>query len=155
MNARTKLVCTLGPASATPKMVRGLVEAGASVFRINCSHGTADDHARGVSIVREVEEATGRSLAVLADLPGPKVRLADVHPDPFPFRPGQRFELRPGGPGDAAGAATTYPGLADDLRAGTASCSPTAPWSSRSSGSRATSCRPSASARGRSAATRV
>jgi len=118
MNARTKLVCTLGPASATPKMVRGLVEAGASVFRINCSHGTVDDHARAVSIVREVEDAVGRSLTVLADLPGPKVRLADVQPDPFPFRPGQRFELRAGGPGDAGGAATTYPGLAGDLRVG-------------------------------------
>jgi pyruvate kinase len=118
MNARTKLVCTLGPASATPKMVRGLVEAGASVFRINCSHGTADDHARGVSIVREVEESTGLALAVLADMPGPKVRLADVHPDPFTFRPGQRFELRADGPPDANGAATTYPGLAGDLREG-------------------------------------
>jgi pyruvate kinase len=118
MSARTKLVCTLGPASATPKMVRGLVEAGASVFRINCSHGTADEHARSVSIVREVEQATGRSLTVLADLPGPKVRVAEVDPDPFPFRPGQGFELRPGGHGDAAGAATTYPGLAHDLRVG-------------------------------------
>ena len=118
MNARAKLVCTLGPASATPKMVRGLVEAGASVFRINCSYGTMDEHARAVGIVREVEGVTGRSLAVLADLPGPKVRLADVHPDPFPFRPGQRFEIRPGGPGDAAGAATTYAALANDLRLG-------------------------------------
>ena len=107
MSARTKLVCTLGPASATPKMVRGLVEAGASVFRINCSHGTREDHARSVSIVREVEGATGRSLSVLADLPGPKVRLADVHPDPFVFRTGQAFEIRPGGPGDATGPASS------------------------------------------------
>jgi pyruvate kinase len=118
MSSRTKLVCTLGPASATPKMVRGLVEAGASVFRINCSHGTPDDHARGVSIVREVERSTGLALAILADLPGPKVRLADVDPDPFAFRPGQGFELRPAGSGDANGASTTYPGLAGDLREG-------------------------------------
>jgi len=99
-------------------MVRGLVEAGASVFRINCSHGTTHDHARGVAIVREVEESTGLALAVLADLPGPKVRLADVHPDPYTFRPGQRFELRAQGPPDVNGAATTYPGLAGDLREG-------------------------------------
>jgi pyruvate kinase len=118
MSARTKLVCTLGPASASPKMVRGLVEAGASVFRINCSHGTAEEHARSVSIVREVEDATGRSLAILADLPGPKVRLGEVDPDPFSFRPGQAFEIRPDGPGDASGAATSYPGLAGDLRVG-------------------------------------
>jgi pyruvate kinase len=118
MSARTKLVCTLGPASATPKMVRGLVEAGATVFRINCSHGTAEEHARSVSIVREVEHATGRSLAILADLPGPKVRLAEVDPDPFAFRPGQTFEIRPDGPGDATGASTSYAGLAVDLRVG-------------------------------------
>jgi pyruvate kinase len=118
MSARTKLVCTLGPASATPKMVRGLVEAGATVFRINCSHGTPEEHARSVSIVREVEHATGRSLAILADLPGPKVRLAEVDPDPFAFRPGQPFEIRPDGPGDATGAATSYAGLAADLRVG-------------------------------------
>jgi pyruvate kinase len=118
MSSRTKLVCTLGPASATPSTVRGLVEAGASVFRINCSHGTADDHARGLSIVREVEASTGRALTVLADLPGPKVRLADVVPDPFTFRQGQRFELRPDGAGDASGAATTHAGLAGDLRRG-------------------------------------
>ncbi|HZB00991.1 MAG TPA: pyruvate kinase [Actinomycetota bacterium] len=118
MTARTKLVCTLGPASATPKMVRGLVEAGATVFRINTSHGTPDEHRRGLEIVREVEEATGRPLSVLADLPGPKVRLREVDPDPFPFRPGQRFALRPGGRADAAGAATTHEGLAQDLRVG-------------------------------------
>jgi pyruvate kinase len=118
MSARTKLVCTLGPASATPKMVRGLVEAGGSVFRINYSHGSADDHVRAISIVREVEEATGRPLAVLADLPGPKVRLAEMDPDPFLFRPGQTFELRPDGPGDTTGAATTYAGLAGDLWVG-------------------------------------
>jgi pyruvate kinase len=118
MSARTKLVCTLGPASATPKMVRGLVEAGASVFRVNTSHGSPDEHRRALAIVREAEETTGRALSVLADLPGPKVRLREVEPDPFPFRAGQRFALRPDGRGDAAGAATTHPGLARDLRVG-------------------------------------
>ena len=116
MTSRTKLVCTLGPASATPKMIRGLVEAGASVFRINCSHGTEEEHARGVSLVREAELATGRALAVLADLPGPKVRLGELHPDPLTIRQGQRFELRADGPGDGTGASTTYPSLAEDLR---------------------------------------
>ena len=116
MTSRTKLVCTLGPASATPKMIRGLVEAGASVFRINCSHGTEEEHARGVSLVRETELATGRALAVLADLPGPKVRLGELHPDPLTIRQGQRFELRADGPGDGTGASTTYPSLAEDLR---------------------------------------
>ncbi|MDP9302584.1 MAG: pyruvate kinase [Actinomycetota bacterium] len=118
MTARTKLVCTLGPASSTPKMVQGLVRAGASVFRLNFSHGTPQDHERLVALVRQAEEAAGRPLAVLVDLPGPKVRLGQLDPDPIVFRPGQRFELRPDGPGDETGAPTTYPGLAGDLRPG-------------------------------------
>ena len=118
MTAKTKLVCTLGPASATPKMVRGLVGAGASIFRLNFSHGGPEDHARALKIVRGVEADTGRSLAVLADLPGPKVRLGEMDPDPFKFQPGQRFALRPGGPGNERGASTTYPGLAGDLSEG-------------------------------------
>ncbi|MBI3649215.1 MAG: pyruvate kinase [Actinobacteria bacterium] len=117
-DTRIKLVCTLGPASATPKMVRGLVEAGASVFRINLSHGSPEDHARSFGLVREAEAGSGRALAVLADLPGPKVRLGSLDPDPLRLQPGQRFQLRPGGPGDARGASTTYPGLAGDLREG-------------------------------------
>jgi pyruvate kinase len=114
--ARTKLVCTLGPASATPKMVQGLVRAGTSVFRLNFSHGSADDHARMVAIVRDAEAATDRPVAILADLPGPKVRLGRLDPDPYRFAPGQRFELRPGGGPDEDGTSTTYPGLAGDLR---------------------------------------
>jgi pyruvate kinase len=115
---RTKLVCTLGPASATPKMVRGLAGAGATIFRLNASHGTAEDHARAVGIVRQTETELGRSLAIAGDLPGPKVRLGTLEPDPMRFQPGQPFRLRPQGEGDADGAATTYPGLAGDLRVG-------------------------------------
>jgi pyruvate kinase len=114
----TKLVCTLGPASATPKMVQGLARAGTSVFRLNMSHGTPEEHARIAGLVRDAEGPSGRALALLVDLPGAKVRLGTLAPDPFPFRPGMTFVLRPGGPGDARGAATTYPGLAEDLRPG-------------------------------------
>ena len=114
----TKLVCTLGPATNTPAFVRGLVAAGASVFRVNFSHGAPEDHARAVGLVRDAEAEGDRALAVLADLPGPKVRLAAMDPDPFRFSPGQPFELRPGGSGDDRGTSTTYPDLADDLREG-------------------------------------
>jgi len=116
--ARTKLVCTLGPASATPKMVQGLVRAGTSVFRINVSHGTPDEHERMTGIVRDAEAALDTPLAVLIDLPGPKVRLGDVHPEPLAVKPGQRFELRPAGDPDARGTNTTYDGLASDLSIG-------------------------------------
>ena len=118
MIARTKLVCTLGPATNTPAFVRGLVTAGTSIFRINFSHGSPEEHERAARLVREAEVEAGRALAVLADLPGPKVRLGTMDPDPFRFTPGQRFDLRRDGDGDEYGASTTYPGLADDLRDG-------------------------------------
>jgi pyruvate kinase len=116
--ARTKLVCTLGPASATPKLVEGLARAGASVFRLNLSHGERAEHERMVGLVRAAEASIGRPLAVLVDLPGPKVRLGRLAADPVTLRPGQRFELRPAGDGDERGASTTYPSLAGDLRQG-------------------------------------
>jgi pyruvate kinase len=116
--ARTKLMCTLGPATNTPAFVRGLVTAGTSIFRVNFSHGTPDDHARAVALVRSTESEGGRSLAVLADLPGPKVRLGQMLPDPFRFTPGQPFALRPDGQGNERGTSTTYPGLVEDLREG-------------------------------------
>ncbi|HVD70187.1 MAG TPA: pyruvate kinase [Actinomycetota bacterium] len=118
MTARTKLVCTLGPATNTPAFVRGLVAAGTSIFRINFSHGSPDDHARAVSLVRGAEADGDRALAVLADLPGAKVRLGSMDPEAFRFAPGQSFALRPDGPGDEAGTSTTHPGLAEDLRPG-------------------------------------
>ncbi len=118
MTTRTKLVCTLGPSTATPELVRGLISAGATIFRLNFSHGTPADHARTVHLVREAEAQAGIPIALLADLPGPKVRLGKVDPDPFVFQVGRRFELRPEAPADGGGATTNYAGLARDLRAG-------------------------------------
>jgi pyruvate kinase len=71
-----------------------------------------------VALVREAETAIGRPLAVLVDLPGPKVRLGELHGDSVAFKPGQTFELRPAGIGDVHGAATTHPDLAADLHVG-------------------------------------
>jgi pyruvate kinase len=118
MTAKTKLVCTLGPSTASPELVRGLISAGATIFRLNFSHGTPADHGRTVQLVREAEAEAGIPIALLADLPGPKVRLGKLQPDPFNFVVGQPFELRPEGSPDATGATTNYPALAQDLRVG-------------------------------------
>jgi len=72
---KVKIVATLGPASDDYKTVRALWEAGADVFRLNMSHGTHADIARRLTHVREVEAATGRPVAVIADLQGPKLRV--------------------------------------------------------------------------------
>ena len=112
----TKLVCTLGPASDSPGRIRALAEAGCDVFRVNLSHGEPETQSAAIASVHEVSEALGADLAVMADLPGPKIRLGDLATEPLRLEPGASFVLRPGGgAGDAAGAATTHPGLAGDL----------------------------------------
>jgi pyruvate kinase len=75
---RTKIVATLGPASSNHERVHALVNAGMDVARLNLSHGTHADHAERARIVRAVEEETGRPLALLADLQGPKLRIGDL-----------------------------------------------------------------------------
>ncbi|HET7515703.1 MAG TPA: pyruvate kinase [Gaiella sp.] len=75
---RTKIVATIGPASATPETLAALIDAGMDGARLNLSHGTRDDHARTARLVREVEAAAGRPIALIADLQGPKLRVGDL-----------------------------------------------------------------------------
>ncbi|HET6602285.1 MAG TPA: pyruvate kinase, partial [Gaiella sp.] len=70
---RTKIVATIGPASATPETLAALIDAGMDGARLNLSHGTQEDHARTAALVREVEAAAGRPIALIADLQGPKL----------------------------------------------------------------------------------
>ena len=70
-----KIVATLGPASSSPEIIRGLFEAGADVFRLNFSHGTHEDHKKRYDIIRAIEREVGRPIGVLADLQGPKLRV--------------------------------------------------------------------------------
>jgi pyruvate kinase len=72
---RVKIVCTMGPATASPERIRGLVEAGMDVARLNFSHGSHEDHRTVYDLVREAAHESGRAVAVLADLQGPKIRL--------------------------------------------------------------------------------
>jgi len=75
-NRRTKIVATLGPATDPPGVLDGLIAAGIDCARLNCSHGTPDELRRRVAEVRAAAGRTGRSIAVLVDLQGPKLRLA-------------------------------------------------------------------------------
>lgn len=75
---QTKIVATLGPASNTIAVIKGLAEAGANVFRMNFSHGTHEDQAAVHAIIREVEAELKRPIAILADLQGPKLRIGQV-----------------------------------------------------------------------------
>ncbi|HEX2221749.1 MAG TPA: pyruvate kinase [Candidatus Limnocylindria bacterium] len=115
---RTKLVCTIGPASRY--RIDELVAAGMDVARLNFSHGAPAQHRASCARVRAAADAAGRHVAVLADLPGPKIRLTDLPGGQLELATGASFWLGPdyprGAPGEHAG--TTYPHLVDDLRPG-------------------------------------
>ena len=99
-NRRAKIVATLGPASSDRDTLRSLFHAGVDVFRLNFSHGSAEDHAVRMAILREIEAETGRPIGVMADLQGPKLRVGAFAQGPVQLQPGQRFRLdldpRPG-----------------------------------------------------------
>src|SRR5947208_12490435 len=75
---RTKIVCTLGPATSEPDVIFELASAGMDVARLNFSHGTHDEHLARLLSVRAAQERLGRPIAVMADLCGPKIRVAGL-----------------------------------------------------------------------------
>src|SRR6188474_3551300 len=99
---RTKIVCTLGPASESESALRALAEAGMDVARLNFSHGEEAWHQARVEILRRIAAETGRPLAVLQDLSGPKLRIGEVPPPGFDLHSNSRclLSLVPSAAGD-------------------------------------------------------
>jgi pyruvate kinase len=91
--SKTKIVATIGPASESAGMLSRLIHAGMTVARLNFSHGEFRDHAERISRIRDAERATGRRVAILADLPGPKMRVGKIGPEHVDLRAGDRFTL--------------------------------------------------------------
>ncbi|CAD5262190.1 MULTISPECIES: pyruvate kinase [Halomonadaceae] len=118
---RTKIVATLGPASDREGVLEGMLRAGVDVVRLNFSHGSADDHRRRLVEVREISQRLGRSVAVLADLQGPKIRIARFKDDAVVLREGQPFVLDmllDSNAGDITRVGCDYKTLADDVIVG-------------------------------------
>jgi len=92
---RTKIICTLGPASNDESTIRALIRAGMDVARLNCSHGEQDDRARCISTIRRVAEQENANVAVLADLQGPKLRVGVLNPETITLREEQRVVFCP------------------------------------------------------------
>ena len=90
---QTKIVATLGPASASPEMIARLFHAGADVFRLNFSHGSHEDHAARIATVRALEAEVGRPIGLLADVQGPKLRVGRFASGRAHLRTGQPFKL--------------------------------------------------------------
>lgn len=116
---RAKIVCTLGPATATPEIINSLVDTGMNVARLNLSHGDQDVHSRSYDLVRAASVASGKGVGILADLQGPKIRLARFQSGPVALNLGDLFTITTRDvPGDASICGTTYSGLPGDCKVG-------------------------------------
>lgn len=90
---KTKIVCTIGPASDSPEVLELMINAGLNVARLNFSHGDQDYHRTLIGRLRAASEATGRRIAIMGDLPGPKIRIGEVSDEPYELQPGDSFVL--------------------------------------------------------------
>jgi pyruvate kinase len=116
MTRRTKIVATIGPASDTPVVLQDLLRAGVDVVRLNLSHGTIDEHLVRLASVRAAAEAVGKEVAVLADLPGPKVRSGRFPDGGSLLVVGEEIQLRAGDePSDENCIYVQYETLLEDL----------------------------------------
>jgi pyruvate kinase len=93
MMRRTKIVATLGPASSSPAVLERMIEAGVDVVRINFSHGTRDEHIARVDLVRSLARSAGRTVGILADLQGPKIRIGKFDQGKIRLKTGDEFIL--------------------------------------------------------------
>jgi pyruvate kinase len=90
---KTKIVCTIGPACDTPEMMEKMILAGMNVARLNFSHGEFAGHREIIGRIRRASESTGRRVAIMADLPGPKIRIGRIAPEPVELKQGEGIVL--------------------------------------------------------------
>jgi pyruvate kinase len=115
----TKIVATLGPASSEPVVLERMVQAGVDVVRLNFSHGTAEDHLARAALVKEIASKVGRTVAIMCDLQGPKIRVGKFKDGKVMLEKGRRFVLDAGcGLGDGERAGLDYKELPRDVEAG-------------------------------------
>ena len=116
---KTKIICTIGPASSAPETIRALIQSGMSVARLNFSHGSHADHADKIRLIRAIASALKRPVAILQDLCGPKIRVGKI-PDPgIQLKPGETFILTSDDVlGDNGRVSVSYRGLPADVKIG-------------------------------------
>ena len=116
---KTKIVCTIGPASSSRKMLRKLILAGMNVARLNFSHGTHEEHQKVFERVRALSKSLNRPVAVMQDLQGPKIRTGKIKGGSLELKAGEEFVITSrnilGEPGIVS---TTYGGIIKDLDKG-------------------------------------
>jgi len=90
---KTKIVATIGPASESPEVIEEMIRAGMNVARLNFSHGDFESHGEVIAKLKAAAKAVGRRLAIMADLPGPKMRIGQLDQEPIELKPGDPFTL--------------------------------------------------------------
>lgn len=116
---RTKIICTVGPSTESPSKLREIIRAGADVLRLNYSHETPDEHHVKARAIREVAAELGKPVAILQDLPGPKIRLGTFCDGSIELHNGDLFTLTTKAvEGDQRRAMVNYPKLAAEVRRG-------------------------------------
>jgi pyruvate kinase len=118
--SRTNIVATIGPAPNTPERIDALIDAGVSVFRLNFSHGTHAEHERVLRTIRDASDRKDRTIGVLQDLQGPKLRVGElVDGKPFTLREGETFQICTRSVlGTSEMVSTSYDNLGRDLKTG-------------------------------------
>ena len=114
---RTKIVCTIGPASESLETLQKLIAAGLDVARLNFSHGTHQEHARAITAIREAEAGAGRPIAILQDLQGPRIRIGNL-PAPISVQSGQTITLTTATEAGGGAIPVTYSYLPADVKPG-------------------------------------
>lgn len=118
---KTKIVCTIGPASQSREMMEKLLQAGMNVARLNFSHGEFSAHKEVIQNLRQASRNTGLRLAIMADLPGPKIRIGNFATEPIELNPGDLFTLTTENMvGNAHKVSVTFPPLPHVVRPGDA-----------------------------------
>jgi pyruvate kinase len=116
---KTKLVCTIGPASDEPATLQAMIQAGMNVARLNFSHGDFDSHRETIKKIRAASEAVGKRVAIMADLPGPKMRIGELAQEPIQLKADDRFTLTTENiVGDAARVSVSFSRLPKAVKPG-------------------------------------
>ena len=116
---KTKIVCTIGPASDSPEVLEKMIRAGMNIARLNFSHGNFDSHRTVVRNLRSAARAADKRITIMADLPGPKMRIGRLAQEPVELKPGDSFVLTTDDiVGDAGKASVTFKSLPQAVKAG-------------------------------------
>lgn len=116
---KTKIVCTIGPASSSPDVLEKIIKAGMNVARLNFSHGDYEEHRARIELIRKVSAKLGKNVGILQDLSGPKIRIGNIAGGSVEVRPGQTFTFTTHEvEGDTARVTLPYPELIPQIKRG-------------------------------------